>query len=208
MYGYIYITTNIINNKIYVGQHTAKMFEPEKYIGSGLELLRAIEKYGKENFKNELLCECFSREELDEKEKYYINLYNSTNKNVGYNINIGGTGNQKGNICITNDLTDLFLTEVEAQKYLKNGWHIGRNMNKYINGMTGKHQSETQKQAASKACSYKRTDEQKENFSKAKKIKNKFICLRTPDNKSTIRCLITNKDKYLELGYLECNNKN
>lgn len=83
----------------------------------------------------------------------------------------------------------------------------GRNMNKYINGMTGKQQSDLQKQAASKACSYKRSDAQKENFSKAKKVKNKFVCLRTPDNKSTIRCLIANKDKYLKFGYLECDNR-
>lgn len=79
-------------------------------------------------------------------------------------------------------------------------------MNTYINGMIGKRQSDKQKQAASKACSYKRTEEQKQNFSKAKKVPNKFVCLRTPDNKSTIRCLITNKEKYLALGYLECNN--
>lgn len=72
--------------------------------------------------------------------------------------------------------------------------------------MIGKHQSELQKQTVSKACSYKRTEEQKLNFSNAKKIKNKFICLRTPDNNSTIRCLITNKDKYLSLGYTLCNN--
>ena len=49
MYGYIYKTTNKINNKSYIGQHTAKQFEPEKYIGSGSLLLKAVSKYGREN---------------------------------------------------------------------------------------------------------------------------------------------------------------
>lgn len=71
--------------------------------------------------------------------------------------------------------------------------------------MIGKHQSERQKQTVSKACSYERTTEQKKHFSAAKKVPNKFICLRTPDNQSTIRCLIINLEYYLNLGYKMCN---
>lgn len=70
MYGYIYKTINLINNKIYVGQHKCNVFEPDVYIGSGTLLRRAIQKYGTENFKNELLCECFSQQELDDQEIY------------------------------------------------------------------------------------------------------------------------------------------
>ena len=40
MYGYIYITTNLINNKIYIGQHKSKNYD-KKYLGSGLLLKRA-----------------------------------------------------------------------------------------------------------------------------------------------------------------------
>ena len=48
-YGFIYITTNMINGKKYIGQ---KMFRErwKKYIGSGKLLKRAVNKYGKENF--------------------------------------------------------------------------------------------------------------------------------------------------------------
>ena len=46
MFGYIYKTTNLINNKIYIGQHKSEKFEPNKYIGSGVVLLKAINKYG------------------------------------------------------------------------------------------------------------------------------------------------------------------
>lgn len=36
MYGYIYLTTNLINGKKYIGQHASPKFEPDKYIGSGV----------------------------------------------------------------------------------------------------------------------------------------------------------------------------
>lgn len=206
MYGYIYITTNLINNKIYIGKHVANQYEPEKYIGSGKVLLRAIKKYGKDNFKNELLCECGSEEELNTQERYYIQCYNSTNPKIGYNISDGGEKTNIGTIIITNDIEERFILPEYLHYWELKGFHVGRNKNTYINGMQGHKQSEYQKQVVSKACSYKRTTDQKANFSKAKKVPNRFICLRTPDNRSTIRCLITNKDKYLKLGYTLCNN--
>ena len=54
MFYTIYKTTNIINNKIYIGKH--KTTDPnDDYIGSGKHLWRAITKYGRENFKKEVL---------------------------------------------------------------------------------------------------------------------------------------------------------
>lgn len=51
MYGFIYITTNHINVKRYIGQRKYDKNEKWKtYLGSGIILTRAIEKYGKENF--------------------------------------------------------------------------------------------------------------------------------------------------------------
>lgn len=47
----------------------------------------AIKKYGKENFDIDIIEEC-PPELLDEKERYYINYYNSYNK--GYNLTLGG----------------------------------------------------------------------------------------------------------------------
>ena len=52
MYGYVYITTNKITGKQYIGKHRAKKFD-SSYKGSGKYLLRAFNKYGKDNF------ECF-----------------------------------------------------------------------------------------------------------------------------------------------------
>jgi hypothetical protein len=39
MYGYVYITTNLINNKIYIGQHKSETFDSE-YIGKFLMIQR------------------------------------------------------------------------------------------------------------------------------------------------------------------------
>jgi len=54
MYGYIYKTTNILNNKIYIGKKESSSFV-ETYYGSGTVLKQAIKKYGQENFKIEIL---------------------------------------------------------------------------------------------------------------------------------------------------------
>lgn len=48
----IYKTTNLINNKIYVGKDS---HNDSNYFGSGTILVKAIKKYGKENFKKEIL---------------------------------------------------------------------------------------------------------------------------------------------------------
>ncbi len=83
----IYKTTNLINNKIYIGQSYKN--DPE-YLGSGLLIIKAINKYGKENFKKEILEECEKREYLNDREIYWISYYNSSNKSIGYNISLGG----------------------------------------------------------------------------------------------------------------------
>ena len=135
MYGYIYKTTNLVTNKIYIGQKKSDKFLFEKYLGSGKYLTKSIKKYGKENFKVELVCECSSKEELDAKEIYYIDFYNSRDLEIGYNIASGGAFGDSG----------------------------------YHKGMCGKHQSSTQKLAASKANSYRRTEEVRKHFSESRK---------------------------------------
>lgn len=87
---YIYITTNIINGKQYIGQHNGLL--NDSYIGSGVALLTAIKKYGKANFKKEILQICLTQEELDNAEKYWIKKYNAISSKKFYNIAEGGLG--------------------------------------------------------------------------------------------------------------------
>ena len=62
-YGYIYKSTNLINNKIYIGQKKGN-FNPT-YFGSGTLLRRALLKHGTENFKIEFLVYAKDKEELN-----------------------------------------------------------------------------------------------------------------------------------------------
>ena len=83
----IYKTTNLVNGKIYVGQDLNN--NPD-YIGSGAVLRKAIKKYGIDNFKKDILEFCSSKEELDDREIYWIKELNAVIN--GYNITNGGTG--------------------------------------------------------------------------------------------------------------------
>jgi len=83
----IYKTTNLINGKFYVGKDERN--KPD-YLGSGINLNRAIKKYGIENFIKETIEVCSTKEELNEREKYWIKETKS--QEIGYNIAEGGSG--------------------------------------------------------------------------------------------------------------------
>jgi group I intron endonuclease len=85
----IYKTTNLINGKIYVGKDTN---DNPNYLGSGIILKNAIKKYGIQNFKKEILENCNTIKDLNEREKYWIKKYNTLDKQIGYNISLGGDG--------------------------------------------------------------------------------------------------------------------
>lgn len=85
----IYKITNNINNKIYIGKDTT---DDNYYYGSGILIKRAIDKYGKDNFTKEIVEELDDYCELSIREIHWINYYNSTNLEIGYNISSGGDG--------------------------------------------------------------------------------------------------------------------
>jgi group I intron endonuclease len=88
----IYKTTNLVNGKQYIGKDTKNK---PSYLGSGAILKRAILKYGRENFKKEILESCSSKEELINREEYWLNYYNASNNPMFYNMHnhsSGGTG--------------------------------------------------------------------------------------------------------------------
>lgn len=82
----IYKIENLINHKIYIGQsiHIKRRWMEHCIPSSNSVISKAIHKYGKENFSFQILEEC-SIEELNDKELYYIQQYNSLVPN-GYNI--------------------------------------------------------------------------------------------------------------------------
>ena len=88
-YGVIYKITNTINGKIYIGKDSSNK---KNYYGSGKAIKNSIKKYGKENFTKEIIDYAESLDELNNKEKYWIKFYNSTNSLIGYNRSSGGDG--------------------------------------------------------------------------------------------------------------------
>lgn len=89
-YHFIYKTTNLINNKYYIGMHSTTNLK-DGYLGSGKFLRSSLRKHGKENFKCEILEWCLDREKLIEREKQIITEV-SIKEILCMNLKPGGKG--------------------------------------------------------------------------------------------------------------------
>src|SRR5271157_5139950 len=91
----IYLITNLINDKQYVGQTTLAVEERWKrhcQPGPGpisMPIVKAIQKYGKHNFKIEVLQECNSLEEMNSRERWWAETLHTFSP-TGYNLKAGG----------------------------------------------------------------------------------------------------------------------
>lgn len=93
-YGFIYITTNLVNGKRYLGQR--KFSDGWKnYLGSGLAFKDAINKYGEENFKRNIVAICSSEDELNQVEYDLSVFFDVVNSPDWYNLVLGG-GTSRG----------------------------------------------------------------------------------------------------------------
>jgi len=86
----IYITTNLITKKQYVGSHYTEKID-DGYLGSGIVLNQSIKKHGKHNFKREIIEYCDDLIQARKLEGYYIKKFNTLLPN-GYNMNYTGSG--------------------------------------------------------------------------------------------------------------------
>ena len=147
MYGYIYLTTNNINNKKYIGKHKSPCFD-KKYYGSGKLLVLAIRKYGKANFTVRMIDTAETKEELDVLEKKHIKENDAMNNEMFYNIAAGGEGQSiiypelKAKLLATN----LGSHDSEETKRKKSEAHKGER-----NYLYGKHPSEEARKNMSEA---------------------------------------------------------
>lgn len=150
-YGFIYITTNLINFERYLGQR--KFTQGWKYyLGSGKILKRAIAKYGKDNFKRDIIDIAYSEDELNQKEYEYSVFFDVVGSNNWYNLVLGGGATQ-----------GLKHTEEAKQKMskAKKGKYTGSDNPNYGNHKLagennpnyGKPMSDEQKQKISDALS-------------------------------------------------------
>lgn len=88
IYYTVYKTTNLLNNKYYIGVHKTININ-DSYIGSGKILKLAIKKYGIENFKKEIIYIFDNSKDAYNKEKEIVDDLFVKNENT-YNLTLGG----------------------------------------------------------------------------------------------------------------------
>jgi len=90
MFYIVYKTTNLLNNKIYIGLHETEDIN-DSYLGSGILLKKAIKKYGASNFKKEILFVYDNKTDMINKEKELVSEAFIARRDT-YNMSKGGFG--------------------------------------------------------------------------------------------------------------------
>jgi group I intron endonuclease len=131
----IYRITNLINNKVYVGQTIQKIerrlrqhLRDSKNLKLKFPIYLAMRKYGIKNFICETICVCSNIKELNNKETFFILKYRSNEKKFGYNCDTGGKNK------IPNKETRKKYSKRSSGK--KNGMYGKKHKNKSIRLMS------------------------------------------------------------------------
>lgn len=149
MFYTVYVTTNNINGKKYIGKHVTDNLD-DGYLGSGKILNSAIKKYGRDNFSKKILFICDNEDQMNNKEKEMITPEVILSEDY-YNIACGGEG---GVIVLKPDHP---LYDETRQKISKAQQSRSFDMSRITKenhklkrvGMYGKSQSDYQKQVVS-----------------------------------------------------------
>ena len=131
----IYKIINNINNKIYIGKTSNIKRRLSQYnymlrfnLLHNSHLQSSILKYGRENFTFEIL-EFSNEENLNNREKYWINFYKSYNPKFGYNKTFGGDGliaTEEIKLKISNSL--IGITHSNKRKLNQSESHKGKTL--------------------------------------------------------------------------------
>ena len=156
-YHIVYKTTCIQNNKIYVGVHSTNNLNDE-YIGSGTALLAAIKKYGKNNFKREILNIFESRDEAFKLEECIVTQEFVVNENT-YNTRVGGPSSVENHKISTKEIWKIQRTgrkpspeTIQKRRESRKGYkHSIETIEKIKTSNTGRVVSDETKQKISNA---------------------------------------------------------
>ncbi len=138
-YGYIYLTTNMLNGVSYIGMSRSPVFNP-KYFGSGVHLKNALRKYGRCNFSVVPLLFAESEEDLCFFERTLIQAFRDSGVAL-YNISDGGDGSSGFH----------FTHSDEARKKIGDSKR-GRHNDNISAGLRGKPHSEESRRKQSETC--------------------------------------------------------
>lgn len=179
---YIYRITNLTNGKTYIGQHKYETLD-DNYIGSGVLLHKAYEKYGIENFKKEIICKNVQyKETIDDMERFYIKKERTQNPFGCYNLTDGGEGSI-GRLC--SEETRKKISEAHKGKP---AWNKGKKMSeeqkkKLSNARKGRtpwnkgkcHSEESKKKMSEALKGKKLSEEHKKKISEGGKGKHRKL---------------------------------
>jgi group I intron endonuclease len=179
----VYLTTNLVSDKMYVGAHTT--FEPlsKKYLGSNKELKKDIKSFGIENFTKKILRFCNSDAELYYWEKHFLKHFNLVEKESGYNIN--NVGYTDGNKVKTGDSLRGRKKSKEHKRKLKESRNSEVTSQKIKDSLSGRKRlklsrmkiSEAAKERKRKVCKHCNNEFDPVNYAKWHGER----CLKNPD---------------------------
>jgi len=127
MYYFVYKTTNLINGKIYIGIHRTENLN-DNYLGSGKFLKQAIKKYGRKNFKREILYLGDSYEDISNKERELV-TEEFCKSHTTYNTELGGKGGKIWTDELKQKMSDT------KKKHYQNGktpWNKGKTIGCFL----------------------------------------------------------------------------
>lgn len=114
---YVYKTTNIVNNKIYIGVHSSENINDDQYFGSGKIIKQSILKYGKDKFKREILYQFETADEAYSMQKMIVDMQFLRRKDT-YNIRHGGMGGLIGSVTVKDRDGNTFTVSKDDQRYI------------------------------------------------------------------------------------------
>lgn len=158
---FVYLTTNLVNGKIYIGQHIGEL--DDDYLGSGVYFSRALSKYGRKNFKRKVLKICRDEHELNIWEYVYIKKYKSQDPNIGYNIASGDVNSSLGNPAKSKAVREKISKEMK--KFWNTHPEEKRKLSKRRKGV--KSSDETKKKLSKSHSGIKRTEEWRRKISES-----------------------------------------
>lgn len=147
---YVYLTTNLINGKKYIGSHFGKL--NDSYLGSGNTFKKALAKYGKLNFKKEILEICNDFDSVNIAEEKWISYYNAVYDDNFYNIATGGLNSNPIAGMTEEALKQRSRKLSEANKGEKN-YFYGKHFCGEAHPMYGRHHTEESKKKMSESKS-------------------------------------------------------
>jgi len=126
---YIYLITNLLNNKIYIGQTNnpslrwSQHKSNAKYNRVNQLITRSIKKYGSSNFVFEIIAMCKHQKDIDLLEEIIIQQHNSRDREIGYNIDLGGNTSPR-----TPEVLKKISESLKKHYQDNDGWLKGKNL--------------------------------------------------------------------------------